>query len=225
MSRAASSTGIRLPGTCWNRELTAYALESIRTSRQCLFLLLVSVLHCLAFASGDTLEVIESHTLHLRFSYPQRFVIGSYDTTNDVIGHFRNQIVVVDPKELGKYSRTAIPIGDLPTISIGVESDTAGILLKPFTDIEIVKKFFSRDIKEPEFKRKIGAYTVYQLPGYPGPYGESAYYFLVPLPDGRYVELSAPKYFFGRKINPRTEKYPETHYDRVIEIIISSMKG
>jgi hypothetical protein len=161
--------------------------------------------------------------LHIRFSYPSGFAVGSYDTTNDLTGHFRKQIVLVDPKELGKYSRTAIPVGDLPTISIGVESDTAGILLKPFTDIEIVKKFFSIDIKEAEFKKTIGVNTAYRLPGYPGPYGESAYYYLVPMANGRYIELEAHKYFFRKTKNPRTGKYPETHYDKVIERIIETL--
>ncbi|MDH3252962.1 MAG: hypothetical protein OEM41_09240 [Ignavibacteria bacterium] len=165
----------------------------------------------------------ESHTLSLRFSYPSGFVVGSYDTTNDLTGHFRKLVVLVDPDELGDYSRNAIPPGDVPTIAIGVESDTAGILLKPFTDIDIVRKFFSVDLSQQEFKKEIGVNTAYRLPGYPGPYGDASYYYLVPLPGGRYVEFIAHKHFFRREKNPTTGQYHETHYDRVIERIISTL--
>jgi hypothetical protein len=184
---------------------------------RCLFI--VPLACSLSFASGDTLHIFESRALGIHFSYPSEFVVGRFDSTHDLTGHFRKMIVLVDPHELGDYSRNAIPVGDLPTIAIGVESDTAGIVLKPFTDIDIVRKFFSVDLRDQEFKKTIGVNTAYRLPGYPGPYGEALYYYLVPLADGRYVELTAHRYFFRKRRDSPTE----TLYDNVIEKIIATL--
>jgi len=198
-------------------------MQLISTSQYSLCLLLLPIVQGLSVASNDSLLTFESQNHQMRFSYPAGFIVGSYDTTYDVTGHFRKQIVLVDPKELGNYSQMAIPVGDLPTISIGLELDTAGILLKPFTEIDIVKKFFSVDIKEAEFKKSIGDNVAFRLPGYPGPSGQSAYFYLLPMSNGRYVELTAHRYFFKKTKNPRTGKYPDTEYDKVIEKIIETL--
>jgi len=186
-------------------------------------LLCIGLLPCVSFASGDPERTCEAQALGIRFSYPAGFVVGSFDTTHDLTGHFRRQIVLVDPAELNGLPRTAIPVGDIPTISIGVETGTQAEFLARFMDIDIVRKFFSAEVAESEFRRTIGAHTAYRLPGYPGPYGDALFYYLVPLADGRCVELSAHKYYFRKPKGGASGGYPETHYDRIIERVIETL--
>ena len=41
----------------------------------------------------------------------------------------------------------------------------------------------------------IGAHRVQKFPGFPGPYGSSAFYYLVPLRDGSALELTGHRVF------------------------------
>jgi hypothetical protein len=77
-----------------------------------------------------------------------------------------------------------------------------------------------RDLRKDSFRQKIGAWEVYVLPGAPGPYGEHAFYYLVPLKDQSILEILAP----------RSTSYPgdkddkPTHYDKVIRRLIESLE-
>ena len=57
------------------------------------------------------------------------------------------------------------------------------------------------------------------LPGYPGPYGDKALYYLVPLKDGSILEIVAPKSY----IEDAQQEQP-THYDTVIRGLIESLR-
>ena len=66
-------------------------------------------------------------------------------------------------------------------------------------------------------RRRWGGRTVYKLPGYPGPYGDTAFYYLLPLGDDLVVELFAHRRHMDQA---RTD----TGYDRVIEGIIATFQ-
>lgn len=61
--------------------------------------------------------------------------------------------------------------------------------------------------------------AVKNLPGYSGPYGDTAFYYQVWLPDGRVLEITAHRQRFSASI-PLKEPLQPTHYDQVIEEII-----
>ena len=75
---------------------------------------------------------------------------------------------------------------------------------------------------------------VYKFPGYPGPYGETAFYYLVPLSDGQVFEITGHKERFnatpisalstddGQK-NHIVNVGSPTNYDQVIEGIIPTL--
>lgn len=174
--------------------------------------------------AASPLEYFEGTAYQLKFRYPTRFQIGRYSEEHDITGHFRKQIVLVEPKELRGDFLDAIPVGKIPTISIGHETGQRADFLMRFTDIALVKRFFSVEISEKEFERVLGGRKAYRLPGYPGPHGDQAHYYLVPLSQDRVLQITAHKYYFNRKKDPTSGLYPQTSYDKVIETIIETIE-
>jgi hypothetical protein len=78
--------------------------------------------------------------------------------------------------------------------------------------------FYRRQLFRKEWETTVGGRTVYKLPGYPGPYGAAAFYYLLPLRDDLVVELFAHRRHMDQA---RTD----TGYDRVIEGIIATFKS
>jgi hypothetical protein len=115
---------------------------------------------------------------------------------------FRNAVVLLSRDVLGDHDVQAIPVGELPVIWIDRSTFVEGAF----------RAFL------PESTYETRGLTVTRFPGYPGPYGDQAYYYLVDLGGGDYVELGAHRYWF------RTEEDVETRYDEVIETIIPTLE-
>jgi hypothetical protein len=160
-------------------------------------------------------EVTENHVLHesdrlsLRFRYPGSFVVGRFAEERlppgaDAQGFespFRDAVVLVEPGQLGDFPLEAIPVGEVPTISVEwVKNPIIFSLLREGTEM------------------MIGGRRAFRFPGYPGPYGDQAHYYVVEMGPGRYLELMAHRSYF------RDAEMRETAYDHVIEAVIASLE-
>lgn len=148
------------------------------------------------------------------FAYPDQFAAGRYrDTTTPErearlreTGQeppFKHAIALVEPSRLGSRAPLdALPVGEIATVTItparGHKAD-----------------FFRRQFFRKEFETIVAGRTVYRLPGYPGPYGDTMFYYLLPLRDDLVVEIFAHR----RHMDPAGI---DTGYDRVIEGMIAT---
>ena len=172
------------------------------------------------------------------FKYPQNFLVGKFkpevtpssnvppdiqEKLSDLSSN--NAIVLVESEQMALFSKSpkvlsvdSIPIGEVPTISIKPITTSADFYRRAYIEAE----FFSEPKFSSDYKTKkiqIGNYQVTKLPGYPGPYGDAGYYYLLPISDNLIIEFTALK----EKILTNTEM-TESHYDKVIEDIISTFK-
>lgn len=165
------------------------------------------------------------------FIYPQNFLIGKYKpevTSSSVPQDLREQlsdlswnnaVVLIEPELIALFSKSPraflldkIPVGDVSTISI-----------KPITtSADFYRKAYIDNKANNPTQIKIGGYTVTKLPGYPGPYGDTAYYYLLPLKNGLILEFTGHRKKFPNATTPDSTA-PESHYDQVIEKIISTL--
>ena len=173
----------------------------------------------------DILKEYVSESFGIRFKYPAKFLIGKYKTEVVELSEavkasgqeptsvfFKNNIVLVEPAELGERDINSIPVGEVATISLD---------LKQGPEFQFYKENFCRE----EWKEKIGKHTVYRLPGAPGPYGEKAFYYLIVI-DNRILEITAHKGYLRdvEKYVKEGKPLPSTHYDKDIELIIASLE-
>jgi len=152
--------------------------------------------------------------LGIEFEYPDRFVAGRFQKEElppsmeikDYQSPLENAIVLVEPDQLMKFSAEEIPLGEIPVIWIDRMRDK--------------KSRFMKSMLKEGYKKIIGLHEVYQLPGYPGPYGDAAYYYLLPLANGDILEFGAHKLFFHN-----ADPSPATDYDQIIEKIITTLNA
>ena len=152
--------------------------------------------------------------LGIQFEYPDRFVAGRFQKEElppsmkikNYQSPFENAVVLVEPDQLMKFSAEKIPVGEIPVIWIDRMRDK--------------KSRFMKSMLIEGYKKNIGAHEVYQLPGYPGPYGDALYYYLLPLANGDILEFGAHNLFFRNADPP-----PATDYDQVIEKIITTLEA
>jgi hypothetical protein len=174
----------------------------------------------LVWASAGLLEAASktyrSVEWGFEFAYPDQFAAGRYkDTLTPELQvrlretgqepPFKHAIALVEPGRLGSRAPLdALPVGEIATITVtparGQKAD-----------------FYRRQFFRKEWEMSVGGRTVYRLPGYPGPYGDTAFYYLLPLRDDLVVELFAHRRHMDQA---RTD----TGYDRVIEGIIATFK-
>ena len=151
------------------------------------------------------------------FAHPDALAVGRYkDTTTPeaearmretgLESPFKHAIVLVDPARLAGRRATleALPVGEIATVTV---TPTRG------QKADFLRRQFFRD----QWKATVGGREVYRLPGYPGPYGDAAFYYLLPLRDDLVIELFAHR----RHIDASRA---ETGYDRVIEGMIATFK-
>jgi len=184
-------------------------------------------LYPMAFGENDSnvLKEYVSENFGIRFQYPAKFLIGSYKAeviepteAEKASGQeidsvfFKNNIVLVEPDELGERDINSIPVGEVATISLD---------LKP----ESLSQFYKKSLCREEWKENVGKHTVYKLPGAPGPYGENAFYYLVMVDKG-ILEISAHEGYLRDvdKYVKEGKPLPSTHYDKDIELIIASLE-
>lgn len=149
----------------------------------------------------------ESKHLGLIFQHPQDFLVGR---------PVEAPLSKVDKGSLPSAEESLIERRFLAGQDLNVlRRDSPQILLSRHrgTEAEFDRKFLMKD----SFRQQIGAWEVYVLPGAPAPYGDKAFYYLIPLKDqGQSVlEISAPRSDLEDK---------PTHYDRVIRGLIESLE-
>ena len=160
--------------------------------------LLVAVSAGLVAAASKTYRSAE---WGLEFTYPDRFAVGRYKEGRT----FADAIALVEPSRLGaRVALDALPVGDIATITViparGQKAD-----------------FNRRHLFRKEWETTIGGRTVYRLPGYPAPYGDTMFYYLLPLGDDLVVELFAHRRHMD-------QARADTGYDRVIESMIATFQ-
>ena len=150
------------------------------------------------------------------FAYPDEFAAGRYKDTltpehqarlreTGQESPFTHAIALVEPSRLGvRAPLDALPVGEVAAITViparGQKAD-----------------FDRRHLFRKEWETTIAGRTVYRLPGYPAPYGDTMFYYLLPLGADLVIEL-----FAHRRYMDQTRA--ETGYDRVIEGIIPTFK-
>jgi hypothetical protein len=150
--------------------------------------------------------------------YPSRFVAGAYrnDLPPDLAKTlrasggrlpFERALVLVEPARLGSRDRAALPAGETTAITIEAQTGPPASARR-----DLGRQIYGAAITEIT----IGGHRVQKFPGFPGPYGSAAFYYLVPLRDGTVLEFTAHRSFLEA---PRGD----TGYDRVIEQIIGTL--
>jgi hypothetical protein len=150
------------------------------------------------------------------FAYPDRLVAGRYKDTmtperqarqreTGLESPFAHAIALVEPSRLGaRAPLDALPVGEVAAVTViparGQKAD-----------------FDRRHLFRKEWETTIAGRTVYRLPGYPAPYGDTMFYYLLPLGDDLVIELFAHRRHMDQARG-------ETGYDRVIEAMIATFK-
>ena len=151
------------------------------------------------------------------FTYPDQFAAGRYkdpvtperraqQRQTGLESPFAHAIALVEPSRLGaRAPLDALPVGEVAaTITViparGQKAD-----------------FDRRHLFRKEWETIIAGRTVYRLPGYPAPYGDTMFYYLLPLGDDLVIEVFAHRRHMD-------QARAETGYDRVIEGIIATFK-
>lgn len=180
---------------------------------QSLFPIVCLLLYPVIFTGCEKeMKTYSNDSLGIEFKYPDRFQIGSYAKVELAIEMpFNNAVVLVESKQLQDFQLNSIPVGEVPTISLNIPSGSRASAMEEL--------FFKTD-----FKTQIGGFTVYKLPGIPGPYGDQAFYYLVSLPDHKVLEVMAHRYYFREKGSASQGGHPRTNYDKDIEELIRTLK-
>ena len=150
------------------------------------------------------------------FAYPDRLAAGRYKDTmtperqdrqreTGLESPFAHAIALVEPSRLGaRAPLDALPVGEVAANTViparGQKAD-----------------FDRRHLFRKEWETTIDGRTVYRLPGYPAPYGDTMFYYLLPLGDDLVIELFAHRRHMDQARG-------ETGYDRVIEAMIATFK-
>lgn len=161
-----------------------------------------------------------SQTLGIEFDHPPNLTAGRYAIEPlppsalqaGLKSPFANAVVLVEPGQLKGHAAAAVPVGAVPTIAVDVRTGR---------DADFRRANFLR----PEFAITIGGRNVFRLPGFPGPYGDRAFYYLIPFPDGRLAEITAHRFYFNDPGPAGSTERARTGYDQVIEsVIIPTLK-
>jgi hypothetical protein len=150
--------------------------------------------------------------------YPPRFVAGAYrnDLPPDLVKTlrasggrlpFERALALVEAARLGSRDRAALPAGEITAISIEAQAGPTAAARR-----DLGRQIYGAAVTEIT----IGPHRVQKFPGFPGPHGSAAFYYLVPLRDGAVLELTAHRSFLEA---PRGD----TGYDRVIEQVIGTL--
>lgn len=87
---------------------------------------------------------------------------------------------------VGSRDRAALPVGEITAITVETQTGPAVGARR-----DLGRQIYGAAITEVT----IGAHRVQKFPGFPGPYGSSAFYYLVPLHDGSALELTGHRVF------------------------------
>lgn len=156
-------------------------------------------------------EVTEFPRIGLRFTVPEGFMVGRFAPDSmppeaaeaGIESPWKNAVVLAEPDQLSGFPIDAIPLGEIPVVWVDRPASTTSVLGR---------------VIETDSTFEISAGTVFRYPGFPGPYGDQAFYFVVKLGDKDYAEVAAHRFLF------RTTDMEPSHYDEAILLILGSLE-
>lgn len=121
---------------------------------------------------------------------------------------FEEAIVLVDRARAGLRDLSSLPSGEITAVTIEV-------LSRPEAASRMA---LGRQVYGPEVVEvAIGSQRRHKFPGFPGPNGAGAFYYLVPLRNDAALEFTAHRKFLEPPLG-------DTGYDRVVEQIIGTLR-
>ena len=154
-----------------------------------------------ALMAGQALGMEHSSKrLGLRYHHPENFVLGELKK---------------EPNAEVLIERRLAEGQDLKDVHLRGELSVIQLTRSREKEADFIRHFLLKET----FRQSIGSWTVYVLPGYPGPYGDKALYYLVPLKDGSILEIVAMKNY----VEDAPQERP-TGYDPVIRRLIESLE-
>ncbi|MEX1117698.1 MAG: hypothetical protein WEB60_02795 [Terrimicrobiaceae bacterium] len=72
------------------------------------------------------------------------------------------------------------------------------------------------------YKKQIGSHAVVVLPGFPGPYGEDAFFYIVPRGDNTSIGIIAPRILSKRGVSLKDR--PPSGMDSIVEGLIATLR-
>lgn len=169
----------------------------------------ILVLGCQGGASESQAQAQEGRRtmdfprIGLRFAVPDGFLVGRFDASSGIDEPFREAVVLVEPDQLANFDLEAVPVGDIPALWVNRPASTS-----------VAGRYIEAD---SIFTVPVG--QVARYPGYPGPYGDQAFYYVVEVGEGAFVEIMAHRTLFrsGDGTSP-------SHYDEAILAILESLE-
>lgn len=187
--------------------------------------MLATMLYCLlaAMASVHAEEapwlLYRSDQDGFELRFPPNFVAGTYKSAlpPNLVRElreassrepFEDAIVLVEQARVGLRDLWALPSGEITAVTIEILPGPAAT-----SRMDLGRQIYGAEVVEVT----IGPHRVHRFPGFPGPYGTGAFYYLVPLPNDAALEFTAHRRFVEPPLG-------DTGYDRVIEQIIGTLK-
>jgi len=183
-----------------------------------LMLAIVIFGHSSLFAGDRTLSV---KRLGVQFDCPDGFVLGRFQeekwpesmNREGYESPFKNAAVLAEPDQLKtpsgqEFAVKEIPVGEIPVIWL--------------TRLSGKRAKFTKSFLREGYEKNIGEHSVYQLPGFPGPYGDAAFYYLIPIEGGDLLEIAAHRLYF-RGADSESGEPKKTTYDKIIEQLIGTL--
>lgn len=164
-----------------------------------------------ATPTNEQVQTVEFPRIGLRFTVPEGFLIGRFAVEplppsaveQGFESPWRNAVVLVEPAQLMDYDLEAIPVGEIPVVWVD----------RPATVTSVLGR-----VIEADSTFTVPAGTVFRFPGFPGPYGDQAFYFIVELAEEDYAEVAAHRFSF------RTTDMEPSHYDEAVLSILHSLE-
>jgi hypothetical protein len=121
---------------------------------------------------------------------------------------FEDAIVLVERARVGPRDLSALPSGEITAVTIEVLPGPAAT-----SRMDLGRQIYGAEVVEVT----IGSHRVHRFPGFPGPHGVGAFYYLVPLRNDAALEFTAHRKFLEPPLG-------DTGYDRIIEQIIGTLR-
>lgn len=165
-------------------------------------------------------KTYRSEDFGFEFRYPPAFALGAYKHTPppehdermrklgfdpEDFAAFKYAAVLIEQRLTKRFPMTALPVGEITSLS-----------LDPRRGHNV--SFDRRQFDKPEWRVELGGYEVVRLPGFPGPYGDAAYCYIVFVRPDLTVWVVAHRKYIESPHTP-------TNYDRIIEQIIPTLRS
>ncbi len=142
---------------------------------------------------------------------PDGFLVGQYEESDadelfpESAALIQKVAALIEPEFLGDAALEKLPKEDAVTIEVTVWTDRMTELLESYlTDAH---------------KVKLGEQEAYNLRGFPGPYGDLAFFYVVPLAEKRLLTFTALRAHVEGELEGQA-----TGYDQVIESMLRGMR-